>query len=304
MAKKISAPALYLQYAAARAAAFVFRFLPLGMAVGIGRLLGRLFYTFDTRHRERVKSQMQQALSIGEEEAGKLALKTYLHLGTMLVEFPRIPDMNRDNVDQLMDWGAGLEVIRGLMAEGKGLIIITGHVGNWENGGALFCLKGLCLGAIARPLDNPLIDRYVKETREHCGQEIWDKFGALRKIVRVLKNGGALAMLLDQDGGKGGEFAPFFGIEASTITTAAEIAVRTGAPLITVAVHRTDKPMRFKLTACAPHRADPTASPESERKRLLVEMNRDFEKLIRLHPEQWLWLHRRWKTRPATEKAD
>ena len=223
----------------------------------------------------------------------------YRHLGTMIAEFVRLPDLTRASAEAAVDWQGALQRIEGLLGEGKGLIFATGHIGNWEASGAIFQLMGISAGAIARPLDNPLLDTYINGIRQATGQEIWDKFGAMRSVLRVLRKGEPFGILVDQDAGKRGVFAPFFGIEASTIPTVADLAIRTGAPILVAGMHRAAEPMRYRLTVCDPLRVDPANDATAERERLLREMNAQLETVIRRHPEQWLWLHRRWKTRPT-----
>lgn len=293
----------YLEYAAIRTLAGVLRILPLPLAVALGRCLGAAFYALDRRHRQRVITQAQWALGETDPaEARKIAWRMYRHFGTMLAEVVRLRHLTRENIDQYVDWGEIPDTVSQILAAGKGLIYVTGHIGNWELTGYAFHLKGICTGAIARPLDNPLLDDYITSLRTHRGQQVWDKFGALRRVVRILREGGACAMLVDQDAGQNGEFIPFFGREASTITTAVDLAMRTGAPLLVGGTQRTGGPMRFIARIGKPIRVNPEAEKTGERRRLLRAMNADLEKLIRLAPEQWLWLHRRWKTRPPGEK--
>lgn len=292
-----------LEHAAACVAAFVFRALPLSASVGLGRMIGRAFYQLDHRHRKRVRDQITQAF--GEEYTDKQALhltrKMYRHFGTMLAEFVRLPTVTKDTLDTVVDWEENAEKLQAIVKEHGGVIFATGHLGNWEMGGYAFHLKGLTAGAIARPLDNPLLDAYVKSIRQYAGQEIWDKMGALRHVVRALRNGKSFGILVDQDAGKRGLFVPFFGRTASTIPTPADLALRTGAPIVVAAMHRADRPMRFRFRMCDPIYCDTSDKSPDERIRLLEDINAGVETLIRAEPAQWLWLHRRWKTRPKNE---
>lgn len=289
-----------LEYSAARVAAFLFQTLPLPLAAKVGIGIGELFFRFDRRHRERVIAQAERALGgwAPYPDGNAFARAVYHHFGTMLAEFVRIPSMTKENVAEIVDWNGHDLTFRQILSEGKGLIFVTGHIGNWEVCGSAFALEGFSAGAIARPLDNPLLDQWVCKIRRASGQEIWDKFGALRSVLRVLREGKGFGILADQDAGKRGVFVPFFGIPCSTIPTAADLALRTGAPMIATCLHRTDRPMRFRCFARPIRIANPKEDPQKERIRLLTVLNEDLEACIRQAPEQWLWLHRRWKTQP------
>jgi len=298
MTRECSVPVAWFEYLAARALAGLLALIPLSAAVALGRGLGALFFHVDRRHRNRCIAQIRAALDVGEPEARRIARAMYRHLGTMLAEVPRLGKLTARDVDALVDWGEGPARIRELLAQGKGLILFTGHVGNWEVCGAAFALKGFAKGAVARPLDNPLIDRWLRGLRQASGQEIWDKFGAMRRALRALREGHGFGILVDQDGGQDGVFARFFGRTASTMPAAADLAMRTRAPLMAACFQRLG-PMRFRLEVSDPFRADPAAAdPAAERLRLVQRINDELERIIRKAPEQWLWLHRRWKTQP------
>ncbi len=303
MARKRSPYLQRMEYAAVRGVTFLLRILPLGAAAAFGRGLTWLLQRFDRRHRERCVDQMMAALggSLPRREVMAVVRDMYRHLGIMLAEFVRIPTLTIEDTDRLVEWDGNDVRIREMLARGKGAIFATGHVGNWEVCGAVFALKGFSSGAVARPLDNPYLDRYVKSVRQSRGQRIWDKFGVLRRLVKTLKNGEGFGILVDQDAGQRGLFVPFFGIEASTIPTHADLALLTGAPIMAVGFHRIGGPMRFTVRCGPPRWPDPAADKEQERHRLLALVNADLEAIIRRDPSQWLWLHRRWKTRPPAE---
>jgi len=295
MKKKKSKQTIWAEYIAARMMAGFFKYLPLPVAALVGKYIGVLFFRIDKRHRVQCSQSMQKALGISEEESLALARDMYIHLGIMLAEFPRTPSLKGKMLEDNVDFGDSEKYIRSLLAEGKGLIFITGHIGNWEMCGSIFGQKGLSDGAIARPLDNPLIDEWVNSIRQANGQTIWDKFGAMRNALRALKKGGSFGTLMDIDAGQDGVFNEFFGMRCSTVPTAVDLAVKTGAPIMLGAFHRTS-PMHFKLETGEPFRCDPERDKKSERLRLLQKCNDELERVIRKRPEQWLWLHRRWKT--------
>ncbi len=288
---------IWLEYIAARALAGFLNILPLSIAAVVGRWLGLLFYKIDNRHRQQCIDAMQDKLGFTPEKADATTREMYIHLGLMLVEFPRTPQLRGKMIESNIDWSGKEEIIKNLLAEGNGLIFITGHIGCWEIAGSVFGLKGYSNGAIARPLDNPLINNWVNSIRETNGQEIWDKFGAMRNALRALKKGKSFATLMDIDGGQDGVFNKFFGKQCSTVPTAVDLAIKTGAPMIAAVFHRTSI-MNFKLEMSEPFRYDPQKDKTTERLALLQRCNDELGAIIKKRPEQWLWLHRRWKTQP------
>lgn len=300
MKKKKSKFQIWAEYIAARIFAGTVKILPLSIAVIIGKAIGLLFFKIDRRHREQCLNAITKALGVNEDEALKITKEMYIHLGIMLIEFPRIPELKGKKLDENVDFSGQEEYLKKILAEGKGIIFVTGHIGNWEACGNAFAVKGVSSGAIARPLDNPLIDNWVKNIREANGQEIWDKFGAMRNALRALKNGKAFGTLMDIDGGQDGVFNEFFGMRCSTVPTAADLAIKTGAPLMVAIFHRIS-PMHFKLELGETFRYDQSKDKESERLRLLQKCNDELEIVIKKRPEQWLWLHRRWKTQPKNK---
>ncbi len=286
-----------------RLLAFILRFLPLGLAAALGRGLGRAVYRLDARHRRQAARQIIDAYGgeVPEEKALEIVRNMYRHFGAMAAEIVRIPSMSRDNLDRRIDWNGHDGEIREIMASGKGCVMVTGHIGNWEVCGAAFALRGYSVGALARPLDNSLIDRFLNGIREGSGQRIWIKWGALRRVVRVLREGKGFGILVDQDADSLGLFVPFFGRAASTIPTPADLAMIYGTPILVAALHRSGKPMRFILKTRPLIWPRPGADREEERLRLLARVNEALESIIREAPEQWLWIHRRWRTRPPDE---
>lgn len=294
-----------LEYAGARVAFAVARALPLSLAVFLGRVIVFAVACVQKRNRRFVEAQMRACFGDRYTDAdyARLSWACVLHFGTFLAEFSRLPDLRPDTIDHYVDWEETLPVVHDLLAEGKGLLMATGHIGNWEMCGVGAAQKGILCGAVARPIDNPRIDAWVNGMRRRGGLEVWPKSGALMPLLRALRAGKGVGILLDQDAGQDGVFAPFLGQPASTIPSVAEIALRTGTPILPLIMHRKDAPMRFVFRMGRIHRPDPTADPAAERMRLIREVNADLSTLIAQAPSQWFWVHRRWKTRPALNES-
>jgi len=159
---------------------------------------------------------------------------------------------------------------------------------------------GVPFTTVYRPLDNPLLDAWVRRTRGDVGQTMIPKHGATRPLLKALRAGGMIVLLVDQDSGRHGVFAPFFGAPASTIPTPAELALRTGATILTGASVRVGPGFRYAGEFEPPVDVRDTGDHAADLLCITTEINARIEGVIRRAPEQWLWSHRRWKTKPPT----
>ncbi len=205
-----------------------------------------------------------------------------------------------EHIDGLQPFDALLARLR---AEEKGVILVTAHFGNWEWCNSCARVLGLRGGSIARPLDNPRLNEFVRSVRERNGLRIFDKAGAIRKALGALRDNNAVGVLIDQDAGWGGMMSPFLGKPASTLTIPVELAIRAGSPLVTAVLrrntgrHAVPGGRRFTLVFNpVPYRPDPGAEAGAEARRLTDALNDGLSGMILSAPEQWFWLHRRWKS--------
>jgi KDO2-lipid IV(A) lauroyltransferase len=196
------------------------------------------------------------------------------------------------------------ESVGKLRADGKGVILVTAHFGNWEWCNSCARTLGLEGGSIARPLDNPRVNEFVRSIRERNGMRIFDKAGAIRKALGALRNNNLVGVLIDQDAGVKGLMSPFLGHPASTITVPVELAIRVGCPMIVAGLRRNGGAERkagakrfTMLFNPEPYRPDPEADPEAEARRLTDALNAGLGEMILQAPEQWFWIHRRWKNK-------
>jgi len=215
----------------------------------------------------------------------------------ILAEFARLGRMEAEDFHRYVDVKPFRKRIQELRAEGKGLIFITMHFGNWEWCNSLAGILGIEGGSIARPLDNPRVNEMVRGMREKTGLPILDKQGAIRKALAAIRENKTVGILIDQDAGRGGMMSPFLGKPASTLTIPVELAIRTGCPMVVAAMRRGGSDKRFTmLFEEQEYRADPEADPKAETRRLLDAVNAGLSRLIMQAPEQWFWIHRRWKS--------
>ena len=287
------------EYAALSALSLVCR-AGAGARVAAGRLVGFLLSVLDGR-RARVLGNLSRA--VGARRARDILPRYYEHLGMLVAEYAALSALRPGRI---ADWiePRGAETLKAVAASGRGVIIMTGHVGNWELTGYALAGAGLPLSSLYRPPENPLLDARLKRVREACGMEVREKLDSALWAMRVLKSGRALGLLMDQDGGAGGVFVPFFGELASTLPAAARLARRTGAAIFPVTSARLPGGRRHILRVFPEVVGARTGDEERD---VLVTTRRccaALERAILDRPAQWLWRHRRWQTRPRPEDLE
>lgn len=302
---KIRRPWLdYLIYLTIRGTVSCLQRLSVGQSYTLARVLAWLMYTVDRRHRlvglDNVKFALGDRYSEPERQA--LVEGVYLHFCMMIMEILHIPRKIR-----LTNWRryvklVGHEPVLDRLITGGPVILLTGHYGNWEMAGYLFGLFGFPTYSVARTLDNPYLDRYLRTFREGTGQRMIPKSGGYDQIVEVLQSGQPLSMLADQDAGQRGLFVDFFGRPASTHKAIALLAIEHKAPVVVGVACRVGPGFRYEIR-CAdiidPSEFDGTADDA----RLLTQRYTSaLEELIRQDPTQYLWLHRRWKHQPRKKE--
>ena len=288
---------LAAEYYAARMLVGGMSVLPLGAASWLGARMGDLLRLVDKRHRRRVYDQVSDRLGLAGEELDRFVKANFRSYGKTLGEFARLSRMRREDFAQYVDIEPFKKRLEELRAEGKGVIFITAHFGNWEWNNSLASSLGVSGGSIARPLDNPRVNELVRSVRERNGLRIFDKAGAIRKALGALKDNNLVGILIDQDAGHNGLMSPFLGKPASTLTVPVELSIRTGSPMVVVGLRRGGSDKRFTLLFNPrPHRPNPDADTEQETCRLTDALNEDLGNMIMQAPEQWFWIHRRWKS--------
>ncbi len=263
-------------------------------------MLGRfVFYAIRIR-RQVTESNLRQAFpERNETEIRRLARSTYEHFGMMMLESLKLLSMSRDEVVgaiRILDFKA-LEQAR---AAGRGAVMITGHMGNWEYLGAWVSISGFPATFMFQEQANPYVSRLIRRYRERMGMDVVPRGMALRSYLRALKQGRFVAVVADQDAGRNGIFVDFMGRPASTPTGPARFALKTGAPIIFSISFRDRQGNLCGTFEMLDIPYDP-AHEEQAIRQIVEACTRKLENWIRKYPEQWFWMHRRWKTKP--EKA-
>ena len=266
--------------------------LPLGFVYRLGALLGGLAYWALGSYRRLVLSNM--ALAFGEEkspqELRQLARQHFIHLGGNLFSAVKLASMPPDEIQKHVTI-EGLDLLKAAVKTPPGAVFITSHLGNWEVLGQMGPLHFPCkTGTIYQRLANPYIDADVRASRARLGLEPLERKEGFLRATTLVREGGAVGVLVDQHAGDSGVWCPFFGRLASTSPLAATLTLRTGATLLATAVY-TEKPAHWRMVVEQPALSD-TRDPAV----LTAEINRVVESQIRRSPADWFWVHNRWKT--------
>ncbi len=266
-----------------------------------GERLGQLILSPLGIRREVTEANLRRAFPDADEDWIRDALRqTYRHLGREVVAMIRLSTLDREQVRERVeipdaDWAAFQEA----MAEGKGVILATGHYGNWELAAAAVAARGVPIEAIVKRLSNPLINRRIEGARSALGIETIEMRDAPRQVPRTLLSGKSVGIVADQHAGASGVMVPFFGTPASSHRGPALFALRLGSPLFAAAC-RALPDGRYQLTGSRVS-VERTGSLEADVERLTAELARRLEDEIRVDPGQYFWLHKRWKNAPAKE---
>ena len=277
------------------------RFLPHGALLLLGALLGRLYYMIIKKQRERAVRQMMQGLSISEKEARKIVRASFVNLAQNMLEILYMPKLNRENLHEYIEI-EHLERLRDALAEGHGVVVLTGHIGTWEWLSAAFSLSGLPVTAIAKTQPNAEYSRVLDDLRATIGAEIFSRgTSELLAAGRALKKGKILGFLADQDAGPGGAFIEFLGKTAATPLGPAVFSRKFRAPVVPAFILRRPDG-RHTVRVYERMEYVDTGDTEKDLYDLTVRMTRLMEEVIRENPTQWLWFQKRWNTPPEMKK--
>ncbi|MBV9960391.1 MAG: lysophospholipid acyltransferase family protein [Acidobacteria bacterium] len=291
-----------LEYAAARTLLTGLSLAPRAVAVAAGRGLGRIAYTFGGRLRRAGTRNLEMAFpDLSATERERLLRGCFANLGRLLGEFSHFEKASPESLARLVEC-EGLEHLEAAEARGKGTILFTGHLGAWELTSLALSAFGHRVDFLARRIDNPLIEELVERTRTRFGNRSIDKRAAARPMLRTLSSGGTLGILVDLNTQPHeGVFVDFFGIPASTTSSLATLALRTDAAVLPVFAPWDEERGRFLLHIEPPVDITRSDDPEEDVRALTARITQVIEKYVRRYPEQWLWIHKRWNTRPHGE---
>jgi len=284
-------------YIIIRAAIGTIRLVPRSVSIILGSVLGRIApYIVRNEYRLAVEHlRIAFGSEKKEQEIRRLARETFRYLAMNFFDTARLITINREELHTL-SIPHNIERLKEELARGKGGILLTSHAGCWEMMGAYLTSVKIPLAAISRKLYDPRLERMILETRKHNGIENITRGGNTRDIIRVLKKGCLLGILVDQDTKIKGTFVDFFGKPAYTATAPAQLALHYKIPIIPVFTYR-DTDHNHHICVKEPIEPKATEYNDNDVNELTAHISKVIENFIREHPEQWVWFHRRWKTK-------
>jgi KDO2-lipid IV(A) lauroyltransferase len=291
-----------LEYAVVWPAIKLMGVLPRPIARAIGIALGLTVFRFHRRLREVGMHNLALAFpKMSEKDRREIVRAEYISLGRQLAEVCLFPRYTRENVSQVVVY-SGLENYEKAFACGKGVLYLTGHLGGWELSAFAHSLQGHPMSIVMRPLDNPYIDALVQRYRTMHGNKTVSKDDFIRGLLAAMRAGEAVGILMDTNmTPPQGVFVNFFGVSAYTASGLARIALRTDAAVVPTFTTWDRSLKKYVL------RFDPavelvrTGNDEADIVANTGMFTGVIENYVRRYPDQWLWLHRRWKTRPEGE---
>ncbi len=291
----------WIEYLLLRSLGFIVTLLPRSVAIGVAWPLG-IFACDVLRIRRRVTLEnLERAFpEKSDAERRRIARASYVNLAVVGMEMLRVSRLNREKVIRLVRLDEESEALHHtLVKEGNGVIFLSGHYGTWELMAARIAATGYPTTIIVKDQSNPLVNRQLTKAREKLDYIIAGRGQAVRSVLKALKEGGTVALLADQDAGTRSElFIDFFGEPASTYQGPAVFAVRSGSALVGCWIHREGLTYRQSYERLVLTDLPADADEETRIKRLMEVYVQWMEEQIRLDPDQYLWLHRRWKSRP------
>jgi Kdo2-lipid IVA lauroyltransferase/acyltransferase len=296
----------YLVYLFVRLVVAFAQMLSIEQSYALGGFAAWVIYWVDARHRKVGCENL--ALAFGDRftpaDRDRIVREVYRHFCCVLMEILHTPrKMHLTNYRDYVELAGHIPVLDQLMTGGRPMIFLTGHYGNWELAGYVFGLFGFPTVSVARTLDNPYLDRYLRSFRERTGQSLIPKTGGFDQMVEVLRDGRVLCFLADQDAGQRGLYVEYFGRPASTHKAIALLAIEHRAPVVVGVARRIGPGFRYEIR-CADI-IDPTdlTGTADDVPLLTQRFTSALERLVRQDPTQYLWLHRRWKHQPKARPA-
>jgi len=287
----------YPVYIFIRIFGFFINLLPEGIALWIGRQVGRMMYWLDIEHRRVALGNLR--IAFGQEKSKKemrfIAKKNFQNLGMMVVEFFQIPYMDLENYQKKVET-EGVEEALKVLDENKGALLLIGHFGNWELMAFMSKVINKPILVIAKPIkNNRFLERWFIESREGIGLELIPPKNATPKVVHALSENKLVGIMFDQRGKRSkGIWADFFGRKVPTTPGLAVMALRSGAPVLPVFMIRIGF-QKHRLIVKKPLELIQTGNFAKDVETNTQLFNQVLEAIIREYPEQWLWIHRRFE---------
>jgi len=303
MARQQSTFTQWSQYLPLRALASVVGCCPMAMNMQSCKRFGDLFYRINSKRRTRAFDNIQASFpEWSEEQVSTLAKQSMQHMFQLFVaEGVQMPSLITPSTYHKYVELKGIEQIAERLSKKQPTIFITGHCGNWELLGYMLSVLGYPIAALARPLDNKLINDWILKIREKHGLQIITKWGGVSVLQELIAHQTHIGFIADQNAGARGMFVPFFGRLASTYKSIGLLAMRYDVPIAAVHAKRIDGKFKYEITVTDFIEPSDWKKQEDPLYYITARYSKAIEQMIRNAPEQYLWLHRRWKSRPKHE---
>lgn len=294
----------YLEYFFVSSILKVLAILPRPVRLKVAYFFGYLGYLLAKRLRKTARKNLEMALpDLSSQRHEEIIKGVFRNFGRLLAEFSYFPKFTPQEIKQVVIY-EGLEHYLNAINKGRGVLFLTGHVGAWELSSFAHAVYGYPHNILVRQIDNPYIDKLVDYYRGCKGNKAIDKNNSVRAILSALKRGEAVGILIDLNTVRNqGVFCDFFGIPACSTTGLATLALRTRAAVVPGFLLWDESLRRHKLHFEPEVELIVTGDQKEDIYQNTAQFNKVIEKIVRLYPEQWMWVHRRWKTRPEGEKG-
>ena len=278
--------------------------MPRNMACRAGSAVAQIGYHLARAQRSTALHNLRMALpELSEGDRNEIVRGNFSNLGRLLAEFSQLPKLTPANISARVEYEGLDNYLEGLR-RGRGVLFLTAHVGAWELSSFAHCLYGYPMKFLNRPLDNPLVESLITGMRTLSGNHAIDRKGAAREVLKALRNNETVGILIDQNTIRSeGVFADFFGIAAATTPALATFAIRTGAAVVPGFIRWNAKRQRHILSFEPPVELKQTGNPQDDVVANTLLFNQILERFVRRFPDQWLWIHKRWKTRPEGQPS-
>ncbi len=294
----------FTEYSLALILVKVFEWMPRRAALQCSRILARTGFRLARRQRLAGLQNLRIAFPEFDDEQRERVLRgCFDNLGRLLVEFTHFPELTKSNISQFVIHD-GLENYLAGLQRGRGVIFMTAHFGAWELSSFAHAVYGYPLKFLVRPIDNARVEKLISDYRTRSGNVPIGRRSAARDVLKALRNNEAVGILFDQNTTRSeGVFADFFGIPAATTPSIALFALRTGAAVVPGFLIWDEELQKHRLRLDPPVELVDTGDLPNDVLENTRRFNKILERYVRQYPDQWLWIHRRWKTRPEGEAA-
>jgi KDO2-lipid IV(A) lauroyltransferase len=275
---------------------FALRFIRWSAAGALGRFLGGVGWLASARYRQVADKNLRLAYgeSLTAQERHRLTKRVFQSFGCALLEFLKAPSMTPNQIKNITK-ADSYDIVDTVLARGRGMILIAAHFGNWELLARRAALEGYEFAVVARQSDDPEFNRITDGIRANGGYQVLPRGGSPRAILKRLRENGIVAILPDQKSED--VFVPFFGHLAGTVAGPAVLSLKTGAGIVPMFCPR-QPDGTYRVEILPEIDSTSTGSTDADIHRIMTEITHVIEEMVRRYPDQWLWLHDRWKVTP------